>query len=596
MDDWMCGLTAFVPSIDELELPFLALNRLHVCLLNRSRPTSYRVVVISFLFPHEALISVRFAASPLPISRNYRCISFSSTRKSDLFIVDVFVLTPSSSFLRLSGRGMDNNASHPDPWSSSKSKTFKIFIDPLQGSIFELTVQPAETLLSVKMKIEELKGIPVKQQQLLLNLKELDDESTLEKLSIMDQTTLQLVLSLRSGPVSTLRKIIPAMSSTFLKDLIMQNRKEIGSLEPGTRLSIMVFRDGTKVRVFKMLEKLDSSVAMDPLLAVSSSSSSKQLVLKGERSKHHEDSKGVQKVKLIKAKLLEMKNSKKKAVDSNENYSPFMNQILSENVAPSKKKLPPLSSTLTTSEEPSPRKKIEFSQVPVLPNIGPNMLPSHHASVSQGSGRSTLTSIIDNLAPTDDKTFDLFGMHERKEPDCSAPKRRSSSIAQDVSPRGEGLKLKPPIGIVRKLEKKSVGSGCNQASTVFSLPGERKNFSVVNKQLSFLSSQNLIPDMENDDYVPAQKTLATAPEELLPLEPEFSDDFTPVKKKSKQRCSECRKKLTISNMYECRCGLLLCSMHRYSEAHNCSFDYKTEGRKLIKKVNPLVIASKLPKI
>lgn len=64
-----------------------------------------------------------------------------------------------------------------------------------------------------------------------------------------------------------------------------------------------------------------------------------------------------------------------------------MNQILSENVAPSKKKLPPLSSTLTTSEEPSPRKKIEFSQVPVLPNIGPNMLPSHHASVSQGQIR-----------------------------------------------------------------------------------------------------------------------------------------------------------------------------------------------------------------
>lgn len=35
---------------------------------------------------------------------------------------------------------------------------------------------------------------------------------------------------------------------------------------------------------------------------------------------------------------------------------------------------------------------------------------------------------------------------------------------------------------------------------------------------------------------------------------------------------------------------------RYSETHNCSFDYKKEGRKILEQANPVVTAPKLPKI
>jgi len=45
-----------------------------------------------------------------------------------------------------------------------------------------------------------------------------------------------------------------------------------------------------------------------------------------------------------------------------------------------------------------------------------------------------------------------------------------------------------------------------------------------------------------------------------------------------------------------RCGGNFCSLHRYAEAHGCSFDYKLEGRRLIEQSNPLIAADKLPKI
>ena len=45
-----------------------------------------------------------------------------------------------------------------------------------------------------------------------------------------------------------------------------------------------------------------------------------------------------------------------------------------------------------------------------------------------------------------------------------------------------------------------------------------------------------------------------------------------------------------------RCGGNFCSWHRCPETHSCSFDYRSEGRRVIEQSNPLVTAEKLPKI
>ncbi|XP_046673178.1 uncharacterized protein LOC124362585 [Homalodisca vitripennis] len=67
-------------------------------------------------------------------------------------------------------------------------------------------------------------------------------------------------------------------------------------------------------------------------------------------------------------------------------------------------------------------------------------------------------------------------------------------------------------------------------------------------------------------------------------------------KKSRLRCAECKKRLSLTNTFECRCGFAFCSYHRYSETHHCTYDFKKESRKMLEQAIPSVVAPKLPKI
>ncbi|GMH12958.1 hypothetical protein Nepgr_014799 [Nepenthes gracilis] len=66
-------------------------------------------------------------------------------------------------------------------------------------------------------------------------------------------------------------------------------------------------------------------------------------------------------------------------------------------------------------------------------------------------------------------------------------------------------------------------------------------------------------------------------------------------KQGPNRCSTCKKRVGLTGFY-CRCGELFCAVHRYSDKHNCPFDYQTAARDAIAKANPLVRAEKLDKI
>ncbi|XP_058105873.1 zinc finger A20 and AN1 domain-containing stress-associated protein 6-like [Magnolia sinica] len=61
------------------------------------------------------------------------------------------------------------------------------------------------------------------------------------------------------------------------------------------------------------------------------------------------------------------------------------------------------------------------------------------------------------------------------------------------------------------------------------------------------------------------------------------------------RCGSCKKRVGLTG-FKCRCGGTFCSAHRYSEKHECSFDYRSAGRDAIAKANPLVKAEKIEKI
>ena len=48
--------------------------------------------------------------------------------------------------------------------------------------------------------------------------------------------------------------------------------------------------------------------------------------------------------------------------------------------------------------------------------------------------------------------------------------------------------------------------------------------------------------------------------------------------------------------FKCLCKRLCCCVHRYSDKHECSFDYKSAGRAELEKANPNVTAAKVEKI
>ncbi|KAK4881690.1 hypothetical protein RN001_005009 [Aquatica leii] len=66
-------------------------------------------------------------------------------------------------------------------------------------------------------------------------------------------------------------------------------------------------------------------------------------------------------------------------------------------------------------------------------------------------------------------------------------------------------------------------------------------------------------------------------------------------KKKKNRCAVCRKKVGLTG-FECRCGGLFCGVHRYSDKHNCTFDYREMGAQEIRRNNPVVVGEKIQKI
>ncbi|MGD7217375.1 zinc finger A20 and AN1 domain-containing stress-associated protein, partial [Ralstonia pseudosolanacearum] len=117
-------------------------------------------------------------------------------------------------------------------------------------------------------------------------------------------------------------------------------------------------------------------------------------------------------------------------------------------------------------------------------------------------------------------------------------------------------------------------------------------------QMQFKSS-SVIP---RPDPIPRTlhfETTVEWPEELKDNRParveEGPSSGEAADKQLPNRCLTCRKRVGLTG-FKCRCGGMFCPVHRYSEKHECSFDYKSTGRDAIAKANPVVKAEKIEKI
>lgn len=115
----------------------------------------------------------------------------------------------------------------------------------------------------------------------------------------------------------------------------------------------------------------------------------------------------------------------------------------------------------------------------------------------------------------------------------------------------------------------------NTTSTVF-----------VEKSFRSSSSTRSLPETQLNPAEPCRD---------LKVDASTAPDAAPPLKREINRCSGCRRKVGLTG-FRCRCGELFCADHRYSDRHDCSYDYKAVGREAIARENPVVKAAKIVKI
>jgi predicted nucleic acid binding AN1-type Zn finger protein len=170
---------------------------------------------------------------------------------------------------------------------------------------------------------------------------------------------------------------------------------------------------------------------------------------------------------------------------------------------------------------------------------------------------------------------------------------------------------------LRKKQQPPVSSTPMNANSVASNIGNQNNTQSVSNPTASSSQNNFSNNTSSSDIITntAQPTVQTLlhntteinKEKILPedsgecsaaAETKNQDDDKESDKdakKKKNRCVTCRKKVGLTG-FECRCGGLFCAIHRYSDKHECTFDYREHGAAEIRRNNPVVVGEKIQKI
>lgn len=76
--------------------------------------------------------------------------------------------------------------------------------------------------------------------------------------------------------------------------------------------------------------------------------------------------------------------------------------------------------------------------------------------------------------------------------------------------------------------------------------------------------------------------------------PETTVSAEEFKSPHPKRCAlpGCKKRLTLTD-FDCKCGMRYCTSHRYSESHNCAYDYKKDHASHLSTVLVKCVTSKI---
>jgi hypothetical protein len=103
----------------------------------------------------------------------------------------------------------------------------------VEGEIlFTVEVEPSDTMADVKQRIQDIKGIPIDHQRLIVGGKQLEDSRTVESYNIQKHAVIALVLRLRGGTSSLHTLPLRAHTDLALPLLCLYHRLSVTGQGP----------------------------------------------------------------------------------------------------------------------------------------------------------------------------------------------------------------------------------------------------------------------------------------------------------------------------------------------------------------------------
>ncbi|XP_018615603.1 AN1-type zinc finger protein 5a [Scleropages formosus] len=178
-------------------------------------------------------------------------------------------------------------------------------------------------------------------------------------------------------------------------------------------------------------------------------------------------------------------------------------------------------------------------------------------------------------------------------------RQQNSGRMSPMGPVGTGSAASSPTSEATAIQRIDASLSNSEVSSV-SIADTSRSLPVaslpVTQQMTEMSISRedkvASPTAESVEPVVTQPTASAT----HPSAPSSDEAKAPeVPKVKKNRCFMCRKKVGLTG-FDCRCGNLFCGLHRYSDKHNCPYDYKAEAAAKIRKENPVVVADKIQRI
>ncbi|RWS14810.1 AN1-type zinc finger protein 4-like protein [Dinothrombium tinctorium] len=471
-----------------------------------------------------------------------------------------------------------------------------IYIETLTGTTFEMQIMSQETIYAVKFKLQVEEGIPVNQQHLIWQGEELKDEFSLDEYGIGFGAILRLVIGLRGGPLTE-----SPLTTAQIKESTVSTAQECESNHAfdSTPLTVLIFQNGDNIKMYT-INTTNTDSASNSWELQNTSSSTENNMLSGSRNASAKSNKTKRtrtdreienenlriKIDELQRRMRSLSIRKNKKMDE-------INSVNLEQI-----KLPTIEDQKKISKSST---KTKFNrQTPIhLPSIKPSannncsksnqelesLKPTAFASLQKSTSKCSLNS-------TDSLKLVTAFRQTRTRSNSLSPKSILAAKAQSIQ------KFKELSTTSSIAEAPSETSVCGSVACIVPLPKRPQTTPFVGN-VAKMHKESSVKELQ---AFAGSKRLLLRKQSALLLTKRQADkkSLPPVIKSSEKklavRCFLCKKRLGLASRYKCRCGSLFCPSHRYSEAHDCSYDYRSEGKQILQLNNPLIRATKLPKI